>query len=85
MNKKIEINQNKCSACGDCQDVCPQKILRIRKVTSEEKQSMSFFQRMDCLYHKNNRLEIIDPNKCSGCGLCIKVCRHKAIFLKELN
>ncbi len=85
MNKTIVVNQDKCSACGDCQDVCPQNILKIRNVTSDEKQNMSFFQRMDCLYHKNRKLEVIDQVKCIGCGLCLKACKHKAISLEELK
>ncbi len=85
MNKKIMINQNRCSACGDCQEVCPQKILKIRRVSSDEKQEMTLFQRINCFYHKNNRLEVIDPIKCLGCGLCIKACRHEAIFLEDFK
>jgi len=82
MNKRIIINRKKCSACGDCQEVCPQKILRIRKLSPSEKQDMNFFQRIDCLYHNNNKLEVISPDKCLGCGLCIKACRHEAISLE---
>ncbi len=83
MNKTIIVNQDKCSACGDCQKVCPQKILKIRKVSSDEKRNMSFFQRIDCFYHKNNKLEVIDPENCIGCGLCLPACCHKAITLED--
>jgi len=59
------------------------KILNIRKLTSREKQSMGFFQRMHHLYHKNQQLEVINPDRCLGCGLCFKACRHRAIRLEE--
>jgi len=83
INKQLVVNHKRCTACGDCQKVCPQGILEIRKLTSAEKQKMNLFQRLDCYCHKNNTLDVIDPDKCLGCGFCIKACRHRAIFLKD--
>lgn len=85
MNEKIVVKRNKCSACGDCREVCPQEILKIRKVSSDEKKRMGFFQRIDCWWHKNKRLEVIDQAKCIGCGLCLKACSHNALYLKEFD
>jgi len=83
MNKRITLNKKKCTACGDCAAVCPRNILEIREISSAVKQSMTFFQKMDALYHKNKTLTVISPEKCLGCGECLTACRHHAIFLER--
>lgn len=85
MSNKITIKRKKCSVCGDCAKACPQGILTIRKLTPAEKKNMSLLERLDSLHHKNSILDITDQEKCLGCGLCTKACRHNAISLQEEN
>lgn len=85
MNNIITLDDKKCSACGDCVSVCPQNILKIREISNAVKESMTFFQRIDALYHKNKELAVIVPEKCLECSLCIAACRHSAISLEEIK
>lgn len=82
MKKIIAIDMRKCTACGDCRDHCPQKILELQDISKKEKENMSFFRRMDAFYHKNKKLVIAHPEKCLGCGLCLNACRHFALSVE---
>ncbi len=85
LKRQIFLNSKKCSVCGDCQAVCPVGVLKLRKLKKRERQNMTLFQKLDCYYHKNKRLEIVDPLQCKGCGMCIKACRRNALSLIEIN
>ncbi len=49
-----------------------------------------YFCPQKAIYQKNNKgsinpflggLSIVDPAKCTGCGICVRYCPHKAISI----
>jgi len=37
----------------------------------------------DAIYKRDDGMVIIDPEKCTGCKLCVDTCPHDAIFMNE--
>ncbi len=55
-----------CNGCGDCQEVCPQKCIRVKKnVSDSENESLEEFY--------------LDLARCNFCGNCVEFCKYKAI------
>ena len=55
-----------CNGCGDCQRVCPQNCIEIRKTVDEDGREV-----LDEFY--------LDLSKCSFCGNCVEFCNLDAI------
>ncbi len=55
-----------CNGCGDCQKVCPQDCIRVKKNVSDP---------------ANESLEefYLDLGRCNFCGNCVEFCKYKAI------
>ncbi len=77
-NNPRYIDAEKCTACGQCRDVCPVTAvnefdcnLDLRKATY-----IKYPQAVPLAYK-------IDRNTCIGCGMCEKVCLAQAIFYDD--
>lgn len=60
----LDIDKNKCSACGDCVDVCPNQVLKVV--------GFKFI-----ISHQH--VKVARPNDCTGCLLCEEACPEGAI------
>ncbi len=56
---KIEVNRERCKACGLCIPVCPKKLI----VRSQTPNSQGFYP-----------AEQNGEEECTGCALCAEVC-----------
>ena len=64
----IQINQDKCSGCGRCVELCPYKAIELR----EENKQMGLY---NTSVKKANVIEVA----CKGCGACVAECPVGAI------
>ena len=62
-NFDLKISSNKCVACGECVDHCPEE-------------AISIFSKG---FPTNSKTASIDKEKCVGCGSCIAVCPEEAV------
>jgi MinD superfamily P-loop ATPase len=65
------INQDTCSACGDCQAVC-----RFDAIHYADPHPLSLSQRTRGEYH-------VDPIACDGCAACVYQCPSESITMRE--
>lgn len=74
MKKKAFIQPVKCDQSPFCpvKRICPAKA-----VTQEKKGGLFGFL--------GGSLPKVDEGKCTGCGLCVQYCPHKAVILKEVR
>jgi heterodisulfide reductase subunit A-like polyferredoxin len=70
------VNDN-CTACGECESICPITIQRIYNHVSEPKKAI-YIKRNS---HPNRYT--IDFEHCNGCGKCKEVCKENAIDLNQ--
>ena len=66
------IDLKKCSGCNKCIIKCKHNVLELIDIRTP-KEKNSFFS------HKKLKANIKNPLNCKSCGVCISVCRHKAI------
>lgn len=67
------IDVKRCSGCKKCVEACPNNVLIIQCLKPNKR---SFF-RME-----KQRAQLNSPQNCDGCGICVLVCRHKAILIR---
>ena len=56
---KMEVNRERCKACGLCISVCPKKLILFSPVAN----SQGFYP-----------AEIGQESECTGCALCAEIC-----------
>lgn len=66
---KIEVNEERCKACGLCIEVCPKKILAL-----SDKISAKGFHPVTC----------INQDECIACTSCALICPDLAITVYKL-
>jgi ferredoxin len=62
------INDQQCSGCGKCVNVCPVEAMTL--VSANDAQ------------HPNRKKAMLNEERCLGCGLCVRSCSVKNILLK---
>lgn len=65
----MRVNRDRCKGCGLCVDVCPQKIITIRKDIRTQKGYCP--------------AECTDKAKCTGCAMCFTMCPDCAIEVER--
>jgi Fe-S-cluster-containing hydrogenase component 2 len=78
-----------CDQCGDCLSICPTNALTRNKlgvVMIDKKVCVGCFV---CLgYCEKNIFErapgMVEPYKCTACGLCVKACPHAALEIVDV-
>jgi NADH-quinone oxidoreductase subunit I len=68
---ELEIDMNKCIACGLCTRACPNKVISLEVVKDEETKK----RRLDGYF--------LDLGYCLFCGLCTEACPTKAIHFSQ--
>jgi heterodisulfide reductase subunit A len=72
------INEAKCTACGKCAEVCPERAINEFNQGLEQRPAayLTFPQAVP-------RSFVIDRDACNDCGLCAEVCPVEAVDLAE--
>jgi len=64
-----EINDDNCTGCGKCVDVCPVEAMTLVSANDPEK--------------PRHKKADIDGEKCLGCGVCVRLCPFNCIAMKS--
>ena len=77
------INRSRCEGKADCVAVCPYAVFEVRQFTWEELGDISLRGRLKAWAHKRMQADVISPEACHACGLCLKSCPEDAITLEK--
>lgn len=64
-----EVNENNCSGCGKCVNVCPVEAMTLVSTNNPHK--------------PNEKKAILNEVTCLGCGVCVRSCSESALHLKS--
>ncbi len=76
------INRSRCEGKADCVAVCPYAVFEVRQFTWEELGNISLRGRLKAWAHKRMQADVVSPEACHACGLCLKSCPENAITLE---
>ena len=76
------INRSRCEGKADCVAVCPYAVFEVRQFTWEELGDISLRGRLKAWAHKRMQADVVSPEACHACGLCLKSCPEDAITLE---
>ena len=77
------IDPQKCEGAGPCISICPVDVFTLRKLTSNERSSLTIKARVKVFVHGGKQAFVTQADACRGCGLCVSVCPEKAIKLEK--
>jgi 2-oxoglutarate ferredoxin oxidoreductase subunit delta len=60
----LDIDKDKCTACGECVEVCPNKVLKVVGIKF-------------IIHHQH--INVVKPEDCTGCLSCVEACPEGAI------
>jgi ferredoxin len=63
------INDQLCSGCGKCVNVCPVEAMTLVSANDA--------------HQPNRKKALLNEERCLGCGLCVRNCNTKSIILKS--
>jgi NAD-dependent dihydropyrimidine dehydrogenase PreA subunit len=72
------INEDRCSGCGRCMDVCRQHAIKLIEQPAPQWRDLLGLP----LKYK---ARLVSPQACIGCGHCAAVCRHRAIEIERVH
>ncbi|GAB4063576.1 ferredoxin family protein [Uliginosibacterium sediminicola] len=75
------IDRNKCEGKGPCIEVCPYQVLSMYTVPKETRQTLSLVGKIKGMVHRWQQAEVLHPELCKACGLCVSACPEQAISL----
>ncbi len=75
------INRNRCEGKAACVPVCPHAVLGVRKFARAELPGLTLVGQLKAWVHGGMQAELLQPDLCQACGLCVQACPEKAITL----
>lgn len=77
------VDRNRCEGKEDCVRVCPFDVFEIRKLTPEDRSSLSAMGKLKAWMHGWKQTYVVNPANCRACRLCIDACPESALELRS--
>lgn len=77
------IDRNRCEGKGPSIAVCPYQVLGMHILPRAQRQGLSVKGRLKGFVHRWQQAEVIAPERCMACGLCVSACPEQAISLSR--
>lgn len=75
------VNPNRCEGKGPCVDVCPVDVFEMGVMTPAQRASLTVKGTVKGFVHGWKQVQVVNPEACRACGLCVTACPEKAITL----
>jgi len=79
------VDRNRCEGKEDCVRVCPFGVFEIRKLTPEDRASLSAIGKLKAWMHGWKQTYVVDPANCHACRRCIDICPESALELRPFG
>lgn len=78
------VDTARCEGKEDCVRVCPYGVFEVRRLTDEERRSLSLLTRFKVMVHGGKQAFVVHGEQCHSCGLCVASCPEHAIRLARV-
>lgn len=77
------IDRNRCEGKGPCVEACPYAVLSMFRLPKNERHGLSLIGTLKGFAHGWRQAEVVQPDACRACGLCVSACPERAIHLER--
>lgn len=77
-----QVDPGKCEGKGTCVVVCPYNVFVVSVLPPESRRELGFLARLKGFAHGWTTSQVLLPDACHACGLCVKSCPEEAISLR---
>jgi NAD-dependent dihydropyrimidine dehydrogenase PreA subunit len=75
------IDRNRCEGEAKCVDVGPVGVFALGTLPSAQRAGLTLRGKLKGTVHRWQQAQLVFPEACEGCGLCVKACPESAITL----
>ncbi len=75
------IDRNRCEGKGPCVEACPYAVLSMFRLPKNQRHGLSLIGTLKGFAHGWRQAEVVQPDACRACGLCVSSCPEQAIRL----
>ncbi len=79
------VDRSRCEGKEDCVRVCPYGVFEIRKLTPEDRSSLSAIGKLKAWMHGWKQTYVVNPANCHACRRCIDTCPENALQLRPFG
>ena len=79
------VDPNRCEGKGPCVDVCPVEVFEMGLMTPQQRADLIVKGALKGFVHGWKQVQVVNPEACRACGLCVTACPEKAIMLARAS
>jgi NAD-dependent dihydropyrimidine dehydrogenase PreA subunit len=79
------VDANRCEGKAACAAECPYDVFLVRRFERAELPALGLLGRLKWWTHGGLQSEVVRPDECRACGLCVLACPEQAITLQRLS
>jgi 4Fe-4S ferredoxin len=77
------VDPNRCEGKGPCIDVCPVDVFEMGVLPPEARSTLTLKGKLKGFAHRWKQAQVVRPEACRACALCVHACPEDAITLKK--
>jgi NAD-dependent dihydropyrimidine dehydrogenase PreA subunit len=77
------IDPRRCEGKAACVAECPYDVFVVRRFERQERPGLGLAGTMKWWLHGGLQADVVRPDQCHACGLCVMACPEQAITLKR--
>lgn len=77
------VNPNRCEGKGPCVEVCPVDVFAMGTLPKAQRSTLTLQGKVKGFVHGWKQVQVVHPEACRACGLCVTACPEKAITLQR--